>query len=219
MIRCEDVAYVIQDHRHSERHVLHPLSFSAPGGATTLVRGPSGAGKSTLLAILAGVLRPSQGQVYFRDEPVSRYTAAHRDRFRQRVGLVTQRLHLFEELTPLENVLIPSAPRRPSPSLVSRALALLDTLELAPDQPVRTLSGGEQQRVAVARALASDPDLLILDEPTAHQDPDRASTLVRLIQDAAARGCTVVVAAHDPRLDQVLDAHVLDLKDGRLVSA
>jgi putative ABC transport system ATP-binding protein len=219
MIRCENVAYVIQDHRRSERHVLHPLSFSAPEGVTTLVRGPSGAGKSTLLAILAGVLRPSQGQVYFRDQPVSRYTAAHRDRFRQHVGLVTQRLHLFEELTPLENVLLPSVPRRPSSSLVSRALALLETLELAPDQPVRTLSGGEHQRVAVARALANDPDLLVLDEPTAHQDAERAATVVRLVQSAAARGCTVVVAAHDPRLDQAFDAHVLDLRDGRLVSA
>ncbi len=218
MIRCEDVAYVLQDHRSRERHVLHPLSFSAPSGATTLVRGPSGAGKSTLLAILAGVLRPSQGQVFFRDEPVSRYTAAHRDRFRQRVGLVTQRLHLFEELTPFENVLIPSVPRRPSRALASRALALLETLDVAPDQPVRTLSGGERQRVAVARALANDPDLLVLDEPTAHQDADRAGTLVRLVQNAAAKGCTVIVAAHDPRLDRVFHEHVLDLEDGRLVS-
>lgn len=220
MIRCEDVAYVVRDHRQSSKTILHPLSFQVEAGAVTLVRGRSGAGKSTLLSIVAGVLRPTQGQVLYRGEPVSRYTAAHRDRFRQRVGLVAQRLHLFDELTPIENVLLPFAPRRSPTNLVERAMTLLCRLELTPDQPLRSLSGGEQQRVAIARALVTEPELLALDEPTAHQDPERVAIILALIREAVDRGCSVFVTAHDPRLDQGIGAAtVLTLEDGKLVAS
>jgi putative ABC transport system ATP-binding protein len=220
MIACEQIAYAVQEGRGERRTILHPLSFASDTGTMTLVRGKSGAGKSTLVSIIAGVLRPSEGQVLFAGEPVSRYTAAHRDRFRRKVGLVAQRLHLFDELTALENVLLPFAPRGSNATVMQRAMRLLDALELPPRQTVHTLSGGEQQRVAIARALVTEPALLVLDEPTAHQDHGRVDVIVGLITAALERGCTVVVAAHDPRLEARLEAKTqLALQDGRLVEA
>lgn len=198
MIACEGVGYTV-----GSRTILHPLSFEAMSGTVTLLQGPSGAGKSTLMSILACVLRPTEGQVLFRGEPVSRYTAAHRDRFRRRVGLVAQRLHLFETMTAVENVLLPGVPRS-TPLTPDRAWALLKRFEVPGDQHVRSLSGGEQQRVAIARALALEPELLILDEPTAHQDSSRLDIIASALRDCIARGATIIVAAHDPRLEQAL---------------
>ncbi len=220
MIACDAVAYSIVEGRGASRTIVHPLSFTADAGTLTLVRGPSGAGKSTLVSIVAGILRPTEGQVLFRGEPVSRYTAPHRDRFRRQVGLVPQRLHLFDELTALENVLLPLVPRRGDRAVAERALRLLDTLDLAHSQQVRTLSGGEQQRVAIVRSLVASPPLLVMDEPTAHQDDARVEIIVQLIHDALAAGAAAVMAAHDPRLEnQSGAAQTIVLHDGKRVEA
>ncbi len=200
--------------------LLDNVSFEARQGTVTVIRGASGSGKSTLLSVLACVRRPTSGEVRFHGKPVSRYTAAHRDKLRRTIGFLPQQLHLFDELTAVENVSIPlMAAGVTRAEGAARAIDLLRRLQIdhASMRPVRSLSGGERQRVALARALVIDAPVVILDEPTAHQDDRRVSIMLSLIDEMKNRGRVVVVASHDSRLDAwgAVD-DVLRLEGGRL---
>ncbi len=215
MIACEAVSVVLA----TGVALVSEVSLTCAPGEIVILVGASGSGKSTLLSVVAGLRRPTSGQVVVDGQPVSRFTAHHRDLHRRRTGVLPQHLHLFEELSALENVLLPTLPLSPDPARSSRARALLEELELGRvgARPVRTLSGGEQQRVAFARALVLAPPMLLLDEPTAHQDDFRAGALVRRIEREAARGAAVLVAAHDPRLVAALPrARRYEMRAGRL---
>jgi len=196
-IACEAVQVMA-----GEAELIRGVSLSCAAGELVLLQGPSGSGKSTLLSVMAGLRRPTAGQVTVDGMPVSRFTAHHRDLYRRRVGFLPQRLHLFEDLSALENALVPTLPRGGDPEVLLKARELLVRLELAPvgDRPVRTLSGGEQQRAALVRALAGGFEVLLLDEPTAHQDEPRVALIAALLEAERARGAAVVVAGHDPRL-------------------
>jgi len=171
-------------------------------GTLTLLTGATGTGKTTLLHLLAGLLRPTTGEILADGEAVSRWTAAHRDRWRRDVGLLLQHAPLLEDRRADENVLAPLVPR-PGPTAdkltaAAAALAAVGSQDLAA-RPVRELSGGERQRVALARALAPRPAVLLLDEPTAHQDDGRIPGILAAAHAARDRGAVVVVASHDPR--------------------
>lgn len=191
------------------RTVLDGLDATFLPGEVTVVAGPSGCGKTSLLALLAVLLRPTRGTVFASGEPVSRFRAAHRDAFRRQVGLAFQSPRLVAGLTALENVLLPAVPLGvPLVEARQAGLAALDALgaaELA-GREVSALSGGERQRVEVARALARAPRHLLLDEPSAHQDPRTLARLVAAVETARERGAVVVVATHDPRLLEALPA-------------
>jgi ABC-type lipoprotein export system ATPase subunit len=206
----------------SPRTVLQDVSAVFPRGALSLVTGATGAGKSSLLHLLAGLLRPTAGEVLADGAPVSRWVAGHRDRWRRRVGVVFQAANLFSGLSVLENVILPLVPRGRSLTALRAAglevLAELGLADLAGAWADR-LSGGERQRVALARALVGRPDFLIADEPTAHQDPENAARVLQALAACRGRNAAVVVAAHDPR---VIAAGVADrhwhLAAGRLAS-
>ncbi len=200
--------------------LLDAVDVSFRAGAVSLLVGPTGAGKTTLLHLLGGLIRPTTGEILADDDPVSRWTAAHRDRWRRQTGLLFQRAELIDDLSAGENVLAPLIPR---PGTLAtkidasrRTLASLDAAHLE-RQPVRNLSGGERQRVALARALVADPALLLLDEPTAHQDDTRCELILDVVTAADRRGAIVVVASHDARIvsSEVADA-VYALDGGRL---
>ena len=200
---CEDIGLLRRGWDGSQRAVLNGVSAAFHAGQLTLVSGRTGAGKSTLLHILAGLLRPSQGQVLADDAPVSRWNTAHRDRWRQKLGIVFQHPRLLNELTVLENVLLPIVPRMKSiAALRQRGYEALERLGIShlAGQIGFALSGGEQQRVAVARAIVSRPEILIADEPTAHQDQDGLTAIVRCLAEAKRPGTITIIAAHDSRL-------------------
>jgi ABC-type lipoprotein export system ATPase subunit len=188
-----------------DNQILNRIQAEFPGGRVTIISGRTGAGKSTLLHVLAGLMRPTQGEVRVGDRSVSRWISAHRDRWRQQVGFVFQLHHLFRDLSVLENVLIPMIPRAlPLGRSQRRALNLLEKLDIShlADEKTATLSGGERQRVAIARALVSRPNFVFADEPTAHQDPQGAETVLQVLAEACGWDAVVVVAAHDIRLLQ-----------------
>lgn len=218
MIACESVRVLFAS--GGAGPALEDASLSCDAGELVVVDGPSGSGKSTLLSLMAGLRRPTAGQVLADGQPVSRFTAHHRDQFRRRVGFLPQRLHLFEDLSALENALVPFLPRRAGPRAVDDARALLCELEVPVDRAVRALSGGEQQRAALARALVTSPPFVLLDEPTAHQDPGRVQLVASILERQRARGAAVVVAAHDERLASLLTvARRYTLASGRLREA
>ncbi len=210
VLACRHLAYAYPNHAgpSAATPLLRDIDAAFPGGQVVLVSGRSGAGKSTLLHLLAGLLRPSRGEILADGQPVSRWLTAHRDRWRRRVGIVFQQDHLVSDLTVLENVMLPLVPRSGGPrhwrTCGLAMLARLDAGDLAP-QPVAALSGGQRQRVAAARALVDAPDYVVADEPAAHQDLDNARRLGRLLRQTADRGAVVVVAAHDRHVDEWLD--------------
>lgn len=215
-----DVVKRIRD-GHERRTVLDGVSFDLARGELVVVRGPSGSGKTTLLAIVGAMLSPTSGEVHLDGEPTSRLREAHRAEVRRRkVGFVFQDLQLVDGLTARQNLLLPRVPDGVRPEDEARAAALLERFGLSSVSRTRakSLSGGERQRVALARALMNDPPLLVLDEPTAHLDDARASSIAGELADLARDGRAVLVATHDPRIAKSEGvARVLDLAGGRLV--
>jgi ABC-type lipoprotein export system ATPase subunit len=186
-----------------EKVVIDDLSAQFETGQMAIISGATGAGKSTLLHVMAGLLRPIQGEVVVDGEAVSRWVSLHRDRWRRRAGIVFQHDRLLGDLSAVENVLLPLIPRGGGLKECRRsALAALSRLRVDPlaDKLVRNLSGGERQRVAIARALVAQPSFLFADEPTAHQDHKSTEEILKTLAATAAAGAVVVVTAHDPRI-------------------
>ncbi len=204
------------------RSLLDVPRLELPAGGTLAVTGPSGAGKSSLLHALAGLLRPSRGRILWGGTDLAGLPDLARARFRrERVGLVFQDFLLFEELGAAGNAGIAAAfaPAPERGAIRSRAEGWLGRLGLGQrtEPSVRTYSGGERQRVAVARALAHSPAILLADEPTASLDRASADRLIDdLVGVVAAEGRTLIAVTHDARLAQRLGRE-LRLADGRVV--
>lgn len=179
-------------------------SLALGRGEQILLTGGSGTGKSTLLQLISGLLDPNEGSVTIAGVSLHGIRGAARDLYRGRhIGMIFQTFNLLHGFTAAENVMaalmfstIPRGEHRP------RAVDLLATLGIAkPDAMVDELSIGQQQRVAVARAVACDPVLVLADEPTASLDPENASTAMELIQTACAkRGAALLCTSHDPAI-------------------
>ena len=199
------------------RWVVRGVSFELHARRTVALCGPSGAGKTTVLNLLAGVAPPDAGQVLFGDEAFDVGAASEKQRtlFRRRhVGFVFQFFNLVPTLTVAENVLLPLELNR-LPANREQALARLDALGLAAcrDRFPATLSGGEQQRAAIARALAHHPRLVLADEPTGNLDAANAARVTELLwEQTRAVGSALVVATHNEAVAARADA-VIRLAD------
>lgn len=203
--------------------VLRGLELSVERGEMVAIVGASGVGKSTLLHLLGGLDAADGGTIRIADAEITAMNDGERVAFRNRhVGFVFQFHHLLPEFTAFENVEMPlriarepAAVRLPRASEVLKRVGLGERLEHRPGM----LSGGEQQRVAVARALVMRPDLLLADEPTGDLDEGTADTLHELLREMhRERGLTSIIATHNPRLSGACD-RVFRLHDGRLEPA
>ena len=206
--------------RRSARRVLDGTDLDVAAGEIVAVLGRSGSGKSTLLHVLGGLDRPEAGTVELGGEPLSgageRRLSALR---RTHVGFVFQFFHLLPELTGEANVLLAARVRGARPDGLARGRALVDRLGLrhvAASFP-HQLSGGEQQRFAIARALVNDPSLLLADEPTGNLDVQAGADVLALLRELAAEGRAVVLVTHEPSAAAIAD-RVLRLEHGRLAA-
>lgn len=200
--------------------VLDLPALSLKRGERVAVTGPSGSGKTTLINILTGLERIRKGRVDWQGTDLAGLSERRRDRWRaDNIGLVMQDFHLFAGMSALDNVLLPQrlSHLRLKAGLRERALALLERTGIErPGQKVETMSRGQMQRVAVARALVGSPGLLVADEPTASLDAESGASVADLLLELSAEaGSTLIVASHDPRLIDRLD-RVLRLERGRL---
>lgn len=204
-------------------HVIRDLDLTVTKGEMVAIVGASGAGKSTLLHLLGGLDRPDGGDVRVGDVDVARISDADLVAFRNRhVGFVFQFHHLLPEFSAVENAEMPlriarvsAAAARPRATTLLQRVGLGERLDHRPGM----LSGGEQQRVAVARALVMQPSLLLADEPTGDLDETTADSLHRLLREMHAEfGLTAVIATHNPRLAAQCD-RVLRLEGGKVKPA
>ncbi|HVC95624.1 MAG TPA: ABC transporter ATP-binding protein [Pirellulales bacterium] len=213
-----DVARVYRRGSARELSALAGVSLAIEECTCCALTGPSGSGKSTLLALLGAMDRPTSGEVLFRGESLAGLSDVGLARIRRRFGFVFQGFSLLPRLPVWENVTYPLIPRGVARAERLRiAGELLGPLELADRIHDRagTLSGGEQQRVALARALVAQPEVVLADEPTSQLDRNNAERLAKSFEELLARGVTVVLSTHDPRLI-ALATQVLELDAGRL---
>lgn len=192
-----------------QRDILNIPELEVPKGSLVGLRGASGAGKTTLLRLISGLRPPAEGEVLWGQMNIFRLSEQARDAWRgSRVGFVFQDFRLFPTLSALENVLVPATFRkyRAPADVQAHGLELLHNLGINHgNQRAETLSRGEQQRVAVARALLFRPDVVLADEPTASLDADNSRVVLEtLLEYASTHGATLCVVSHDlPVLDRL----------------
>lgn len=205
---------------HAEVRAVDDVSFSVPSGQLLLIMGPSGSGKTTLLTMLGGLLRPTSGSVFIDGADVTRLTGRELAAVRRSsVGFIFQSFNLLESLSTIENVEIAlNIAGVGGRQATERARQLLVGLGLEERLNFRTrdLSGGEKQRVSIARALANSPRLILADEPTANLDSANGIDAMNLLRDIArSEDRAVIAVSHDQRIREVA-GRVLWLEDGRI---
>lgn len=206
---------------HTQLEVLKGADLTVSSGEIIALVGPSGSGKSTLLQIAGLLEKPDAGEVYISDEATSKLGDDRRTELRrEHLGFVYQYHHLLPEFSALENIAIPQIIAGLSKTVAKeRALQLLETLGLAPRATHRPaeLSGGEQQRVAIGRALANAPNLLLADEPTGNLDPETAGEVFNMLLNLTRQvGLTALIATHNPELAARMD-RIVRVEDGHLI--
>lgn len=226
-----DLIYASELTKSYRRHktsvpVLKGVDFGAEKGKITAIIGQSGSGKSTLLHLLGTLDRPDSGEIYFEGKRIDNLNVRHRDRFRNhQLGMIFQFYHLLPELTLLENVLAPAMigcsvlsywkNRR---TIQDRARHLIDLVGLGHRWKHRPceLSGGEMQRTAIARALITNPRILLADEPTGNLDQETGETILNLLQQLNRdHGLTIVMVTHDESVAQRCD-RIVRLANGKV---
>ena len=200
--------------------ILHPVDLTVPSGQFLSVVGPSGSGKSTLLGLIAGLDTPTTGEIVINDVEI---TKLDEDRLAQlrgaQIGFVFQFFHLIPSLSAYENILVPLEIAGVSSAAAKARELLADVglIERGHHYPSQ-LSGGEQQRIAIARALANDPPILLADEPTGNLDSTTGRHVVDLLVEVnKVRGTTVVMVTHDAELTARSD-RIVSMRDGNTVT-
>jgi cell division transport system ATP-binding protein len=200
-------------------YALQDLSLRVAKGEFVFLTGPSGAGKSTLLRLLLVQERPTEGEVIVNGHDLGALTRSEIQEYRRGIGFIFQDFKLIPTRTVLENISfvsevlgVPPAQQRRRAFQVLKWVGLQHRMNAYP----LDLSGGEQQRIAIARALVNDPVLLLADEPTGNLDPDLSLEVMNLLREVNAGGTTVLVATHDRELIRLVGRRTITLEQGRI---
>ncbi len=217
---------VIEDlrFRRGRKLIFEDLSMRVPRGGVTTVMGPSGSGKTTLLRLIGGQLRPDKGRIWVDGQEVARLSTRRLYALRKRMGMLFQSGALLTDLSVFENVAFPLREHTDLPEDVLQTLVVLKLeavgLRAARDLDPASLSGGMARRVALARAIALDPDLILYDEPFTGLDPITMGQIVELIRNTnTSLGLTSVLVSHDVSEAMAISDHVVLIADGRVVDA
>lgn len=197
-------------------HALDGLSLSVPKGAVQCLLGPNGAGKSTFFKMMIGIERPTSGEIFYKGENITNLQAFYRAR--NGLSVKFQNLRVFPELTVHQNLFPPLRRMHKPTDIPERIDRLLQDIRLPGIESVivSELSHGQQQWLAIAMSLASEPDLLLLDEPTAGLSPEESEQTATIIREVNSRGVTVVVIEHDMTFIESLKARTSVLHYGKL---
>ena len=201
-------------------YALHDLNLTVNKGEFVFLTGPSGAGKSTFLRLLLVQEKPSEGEIVVNGHNLATLSRGETQEYRRGIGFIFQDFKLIPSRTVFENISfvsevlgVPAAQQKRKAFQVLKWVGLQHRMNAYPQD----LSGGEQQRIAIARALASDPVLLLADEPTGNLDPDLSLEIMNLLREINAGGTTVLVATHDRELIRLVGRRTITLDQGRVV--
>lgn len=205
----------------ADRYALKNLTFDLHRGEFAYITGTNGAGKTTLLKLLFAMERASEGSIYVNNRDISSLGNGKIPHYRREVGFVFQDFKLLPEISVFDNVSLPLEIRKMSASevdfRVKGVLSLVGLSDRLRDYPL-SLSGGEQQRVAIARSIVGKPSLLLADEPTGNLDNKTAREIMQLFLEIQEMGTTVVIATHDELLMEEFPARVIELEKGAIIS-
>lgn len=199
---------------------LSRVSFKVDPGEMLFLTGHSGAGKSTLMKLIMLLERPSNGHIIVDGQPLSRMSAGHIPYFRRNIGVVFQNHQLLFDRSVFDNVALPlQVAGLPHQEIGRRVRAALDKVSLLEKERLNpiVLSGGEQQRVGIARAVVNKPSMLLADEPTGNLDPELSEEIMTLFRQFNEVGVTIMIASHDVELLKRMNKRILGLVEGKLV--
>ena len=223
MLEARDL-YKTYQQNANQLDVVKGVNLKIHKGDVLAIVGPSGAGKSTLLHILGGLDQPTKGEVFFENQNIYRLKEAQRAQVRNlKLGFIFQFYHLLPEFTALENVILPALVKedlKNIDSLKARGQELLDQvgLKARAEHKPNQLSGGEQQRVAVARSLVNNPEIIFCDEPTGNLDSASGRAIIDLLMNLNAKNQqTLVIVTHDENIAK-RSHKVIRMKDGMLIN-
>ena len=221
MIKIDNVRKVFNLGKPNEFVALRGIDLSIEADKVTVFKGPSGSGKTTLLSLVGCMSRPTSGRIHLMEREITSLPERFLTEIRRKTfGFIFQHLNLIQGVTALENVMLPAYPSGERYSaLKKRAMALFDLFNISnkAQSRVEWLSGGEAQRVTIARALINNPSVVIADGPTAHLDTNLSKEFMETIGRLKNDGKTVLIASHDPLVFEspVVD-RVFNLRDGRV---
>lgn len=221
LIQAEDLTKVYHRGKPDEKTAVAGVGFQVEAGQVTVLKGASGCGKSTLLSLVGCMSRPTSGTVRVAGRDVSRLPERRLTEVRRKTfGFIFQQFNLVRGVSLLENVMLPLYPEAIGvKEMVARADAVLDRLGLLEKRKrkVQQLSGGEQQRAAIARAMIYNPEIVIADEPSAHLDSKLTGELLGIFASLRQEGKTLLIATHDPEIfNHALVDRILTMHDGKM---
>jgi putative ABC transport system ATP-binding protein len=216
MIECKNLTKIYKD-----MSALDNLNITFEKGEFIVLKGASGSGKSTLLSLIAGLTKPTRGEVLVQNKQISKMPDNFVSLFRrENVGFIFQKYNLIPTLNVFENIITPLIPSNPNEKELNEIVdKLLDmfSLKSKKNELVKNLSGGEQQRVAICRALINNPSIIIADEPTANLDSKLSLEFIEIIKKLKNENRTIIVATHDPLFFELeFCDKVIEMKDGKL---
>jgi polar amino acid transport system ATP-binding protein len=215
ILRVEDIHKA-----YGDREVLKGVSFNVRKGETKVFIGPSGTGKSTLLRCINQLTLPDRGRVFLNDEEVTN-SGARINFFRQKIGMVFQNFYLFDHLTAVRNVEVALLKVKKMDAAAAREKALAELrrvgMEDWADHYPAELSGGQAQRVSIARALAMDPDVILFDEPTSALDPELTREVLEVMKNLARQGMTMLVVTHEMSFALSVATEILFMEHGKII--
>jgi putative ABC transport system ATP-binding protein len=223
MISLSHVTKIFAKGSVNEFIAIDDVSLSIDSNKITVIKGPSGSGKTTALSIIGAMSKPTSGRVEVFGEEITslpeRFLAHIR---RKSFGFIFQQFNLIKGLTAVENVMIPAYPSGEKHRILEkRALELLGLFNLSnkATSKIEWLSGGEAQRVTIARALINGPKMIIADEPTAHLDSKLSKEFIEIMTGLNKDGRTILIASHDPLMfESAVVERVIEFRDGKIVS-
>jgi len=209
-------------HGNNEVPVLKDINLTIHQGECVILKGVSGSGKTTLLSLIAGLDKPTAGKVLIEGEPISKLPDLFASELRaKKIGMIFQHFNLFEHLSVRENVTLPLIPSglnmKEINQKVDEAMKLANIVHKQ-DNIASRLSGGEKQRTAIARALVSEPNIILCDEPTANLDRENSLSFIQMLKTLHKMGKTIVIATHDPLFDNIgFKSTAVPMVDGKIM--
>jgi len=217
MIRLENVSKSYS----KDIEALHDVSLNIEPGEFVFVVGSSGSGKSTLIKLLMKEIEPTSGRIVVNQQDLSRLRRKRIPKYRRGIGVVYQDFRLLKDRNVYENIAfaerVIETPSRIIKKKVPASLAMVGLAQKYKSFP-QELSGGEQQRVAIARAFINDPELILADEPTGNLDPQTSWEIMKILEEANARGTTILVVSHNQEIVNAMKKRVITLKKGVVIS-
>jgi putative ABC transport system ATP-binding protein len=221
MVELKNITKIFNRNRPDEFTAIEDVSLQVEARKVTVFKGPSGSGKTTLLSIIGAMAKPTSGRVFVDGREITSLPERFLTEIRRRTfGFIFQQFHLIRGISALENVMLPAYTTGEKRAVLKdRALCLLDLFDLSAKARSRVewLSGGEAQRVTIARALVNNPAVVIADEPTAHLDTKLSKDFLGIMERLNAEGKTVLIASHDPLVYECgIASRVVEMRDGKI---